>query len=538
MVEVRLLELFVDALGGGEQSLLYKALVDRKTRALDSGVTSVSSWVGEQNSPLYPFVAQWLSGIPGSRITPELIERLRSRIIRTIQEISVYPPHSKELEAFNRLVHSHEHAARRYESVWIRNAPGFGLRQTSAAWKSLLDALEMDPSFNRSLSEDETFRAIEKQLDSGENIWANLIQKFHLLETPYSTASTPSPELLEQIEKNRQERLAAKTKALMQQYNTSDDQQALALFEQDELVKTRQVETIEAKVQLPQLTGHPPLTLDDDIHYRQTTLSGVPVIAAMFDRSPTIDIGLCFDLRNLPGKYYKYLPLLPRFVDGVGLKEGTQTLTYADVLEQIQRDVYDLSVGYESNALSHRADFAIRASAANPEEFRIALRWIERLLKSNDLNMENADRLRDVVQEAVSADDYYTKQAEENCVRGPAIAFRYQTDKLFLALNSHFTQAHWRSRMLWLLHAPVAAEGIEKLGAFANDALLSLDKLPRRDVTQRLEALKRTGLEGELVDYWKKNLPSFADAELAAGLRQLTAEVEEDLKAGRTQADH
>src|SRR5262249_44055635 len=149
---------------------------------------------------------------------------------------------------------------------------------------------------------------------------------------------------------------------------------------------------------------------------------------------------------------------------------------------QIQRDIYQFSMDYESNALSRRADFSIRASAASADEFRTALRWMGRLLNSNDLNLGNADRLRDIVEQSLSADDFFTKRAEESWISDPVMAFRYQDDELFLALNSHFTQAHWHSRMKWLLHKPVSADEIDKLATFANEIVASLDKLSRRDV--------------------------------------------------------
>ena len=535
MVELRLLELLVQNLGRGEDSILYKALADRKTRGIDSGATSVFARTNEENSPHFPAMELFVSGVPGNRITPELIERLRGQVKKSIQEISQYKAHSEQLLAFNRLVGSHQQASHRFENVWIRNAPQFGIRSTGSFWKEYLDYLEMDPAFNRSLSEETVVKAINEKLRSGENIWAGLIEKFHLLETPYVTASAPSPDLLEQNEKKRQERVAARVKELMQHYNTSDEQRALSLFEQDEQAKSKEVEDIEARVSRPRFTEHPPMTPDDGVQYAQTALLNVPVIQTAFDNPPTMDVGFSFDLRSIPRKYYKYLPLLPRFIDDVGLKEGTQTLSYSDVLEQIQRDIYQFSMDYESNALSHRADFTIRASAASADEFRTALRWMGRLLNSNDLNPANVDRLRDIVEQSLSADDFFTKRGEENWINDPVNAFRYQDDELFLALNSHFTRAHWHSRMKWLLHKPVSTDEIDKLAGFANETLISLDKLSRREVAQKLESLKSAGLEGELVEYWRKNLPSFAEAEIAGGLRQLTAEVAQDLRIGPEQ---
>ena len=534
LADLYLLELLVEALGEGEQSLLHKALIDRKTRVVESGATSVSASLSTDDGSWFPALELWVEGIQGNRITPDLIEQLRTQVKKSLAEIAAYPAHSPQLLAFNQLVASHDKSNYRFETIWIRNAPQFGLRQTSSFWKERLEFLELDPAFNRSLSQERVEQVIRERLASGENIWAAAIQKFRLLETPYATASKPSPELLERQETERQERVAAKIKQLMQHYHTNDDQQALTAFEEDEQAKTKEVEAIEARVPRPKFMSNPPMTPDEGIHYQQSNLLELPVITTTFDRPPTIDVGLNFDLRHVPRKYYKYLPLLPRFIDGVGLKEGERTLSYSEVLEQLERDIYQFSIAYETNPLSRRADLSVRASAANEEEFRTALSWMGRLLQFNDLNLSNLDRLRDIVDRAVTADDFFTRQAEEFWISDLERAFRYQHDALYLALRSHYTQAHWRSRMKWMLHKPVPSAEIDGLGAFASQTLSSWDqdKPSREGILQKLQALNRTGLEGELVEYWKKNLPAFPEGELVGGLRQLAAEVQEDLKTG------
>jgi Zn-dependent M16 (insulinase) family peptidase len=57
--------------------------------------------------------------------------------------------------------------------------------------------------------------------------------------------------------------------------------------------------------------------------------------------------------------------------------------------------------------------------------------------------------------------------------------------------------------------------------------------LSRRQLSEKLNSLAAaTGLERELVSYWQKNLFSFSEETLPAGLRQLTLEVQQDLKIG------
>jgi len=196
--DLKLLQLFFRALADGDKSLLYKSLVDSKTRSLDSGATNVESRVFLENSPRFPVEFVGMSGIPGNRITVDSVERLRRHILAQIQEVSRYPDNSQPLAAFNQLAESYAEAWRRAEKVWIKSAPLFGTSYKTE-WKEHLNYLDMDPSFIRSLSDEPVWRDAEQQLRSGTNIWREVIQRFRLLEVPFATASVPSPKLLQDM---------------------------------------------------------------------------------------------------------------------------------------------------------------------------------------------------------------------------------------------------------------------------------------------------------------------------------------------------
>lgn len=530
LIELRLLQLFLRGFAEGEQSLLHKSIVDSTTRSIDSGATGVDSELFLKNSPDFPVAIMEISGIPGNRISAGQMEALRSLILTKIGEVSQYSDGSPALAAFNQLVESYARASRRSESVWIRNAPGFGSHDLKTDWKEYLESLEMDPSFTRSLSEEPVWQAIEEKLGSGKNIWREVIQQFHLLEIPYAAAAAPSPELLARLEKEKQERIKQKTEALMVQYQTNDEQEALSRFQQDELAKTKSIDALEAKVPRPRFTQHPPLTPDDDLRYKQFELEGVPVISTIFDSAPTIDLELSFDLQQIPREYYKYLPILPRCFDSLGLKKKEGSLTYSELFAEVQREIYEYSAGYDVSAQSKRAEFVIRLSVTNPLEFRQALALIKDMMQFNYLDLANADRLRDVIARRLTADDSYTKGSQ--WMINPAYSFRNQDDGLFLALNSHFTWAHWNDRMKWLLHKPVTPEEINDLGDFANGILSSIVISSKERIAQRLGTADSEGVKGELIEYWRRNLGSFAESELIEGLRQLAVEVQQDLRFG------
>src|SRR6185312_1817152 len=445
-VDVKLLQLFVHALADGDKSLLYKLFIDSRTREFDSGASNVESLVFLENSPFYPCEFVGFSGMAGKQLTVDRIQQMRERISAKIKEISRYPDHSQELTAFDDLVLTYLKGWRRSQNVWLRSAPRFGLSYDTD-WKEYLEYLEMDPSFIRFLSDDPTWSAAEKRIQSGENIWRDLIREFQLLDVPYATASVPSTVLLQQMEHARETRSAAKLRQLMDRFHSNDKQEALSRFQQEENRKTKEIDKIAAQVRRPRFTDHPPLTFDDDIRYTQFQLKNVPVIASFFDRAPTIDLGLSFDLSKIPEKYYQYLPILPRCLDSLGLKSADKITSYADLQAQTQSEMNDFSVAYDFNPVSRRGELRIQGSTTSPDEFRRALQLIHRITTVNYLDISNAGRLRDVIDKRLWEDDAFSKGEDEYWFMNPSRAFRYQDDPLYLALSSAFTRAHWDDRL-------------------------------------------------------------------------------------------
>jgi Zn-dependent M16 (insulinase) family peptidase len=533
LLNLKMLELLFHALASGEDSLLYKAMVDSKTRTFESGATGVDYELSFDNSPWFPSVVLEVSGVPGNRISAQSVDQLRAIILAKMNEVSQYPDQSERLKKFNGAIASYAKSQRRSNSVWIRNPPGFDGYPPNREWKESLSRLEMDPSFVRSLSENREWEVIDQQLKSGKNIWRDVIRNFRLLETPYVTASAPSRKLLEEAEKRARDRVRSKIRDLMDRYHASDEQEALLRFDQEELIKTKKIDDIDAKVPHPRFTDFPPMVPDEGLKYRQFEIEGVPVIGSIFERPPTIDIGLSFDLRMVPQRYYKYLPLLPQCIDSLGLKKDDQIIPYAELTDKIQEHTLSFSTGYESDPTSKRMDFTIRASATNIHEFREALQLIGQVTGFNYLDLSNADRLRDIVARRISTDKLYAKQDQSTSNSGTS--FRYQSDLLYVALQSQFTGAHFDNRLRWLLHTYVNREEINRLDKFAADVLSATSRMSRKELDQKFDSLSVNDLERELVEYWRDNLFSFPEPDLADGLRKLTAEVVGDLRTGPEQ---
>ncbi|HEY6250427.1 MAG TPA: hypothetical protein VI685_10740 [Candidatus Angelobacter sp.] len=450
--ELKLLQLFFKALADGQESLLYRSIVDRNTRTVDLGATGVSSGLFTGDSPFYPVPIAEVSGIPGNRISPESIKTIQSLILSQIQDISNYSDGDSALSDFNDLIAGYAKSMHRSERVWVRNAPEFGSRKTD--WKEQFELLEMDPSFVRSISEEPVWKIIDQDLKSSKNIWRNLIKKFGLTEVPYSTAGVPSTQSLANTEKAKQQRIQNKTQELLQRYQTTEIQEAFARLEKEESAKTQEIEASQNRISRPRFLEHPPLSPDDQIRYRQLRVADVPVVASIFTRPPTLDVGLSFDLRQIPRKYYKYLPLLPRCLDSLGLKTGDSTDSYQRLLTQIGKDVYGLSISYDANPASKRADLVIRVSAADLQELRTALALVRSMILYNALDESRVDRLRDLIASRLVSDDAFLRQPV--WMFNSSLALRNETNPLFLALNSDLTRAHWDSRMKWRFHATVS----------------------------------------------------------------------------------
>lgn len=182
--------------------------MDRATRKFDFGATGVDSDVSLTNSPHFPVGIAEVSGIPGNRISQDLIVRLRTVLCGKIKELAEYPDNSKALVAFNESIGSYARSSHRSENVSIRNVPGFGSGKLSTDWKERFAYLELDPAFIKSLSTEQGWDIIAERLSSGKNIWKDVIQEFHLLDLPYATAARPSPQFLAGLANEKEQRIA------------------------------------------------------------------------------------------------------------------------------------------------------------------------------------------------------------------------------------------------------------------------------------------------------------------------------------------
>src|SRR5262249_11038427 len=158
-------------------------------------------------------------------------------------------------------------------------------------------------------------------------------------------------------------------------------------------------------------------------------------------------------------------------------------------------EVNDFSIRYDVNPVSHRADLTIRASMTDLSEFRVGLKLIGQMMAFNNLEPSNAARMRDIIERRLRQEDAYYRGENDYPFMGLGYAFRYQSDALYVALESVFTRAHWDGRLQWLLHQPVSPEEITDLSNFAKEILPSFSGMSTEDISQQIETSNAKGLE-------------------------------------------
>jgi hypothetical protein len=531
-----LVEAFLRRVGQGPSAVLYRSMVDRQTREIETGATGVGSLLLPTDAAEFPVSLLWIEGIRGDDVTPGTLETIRMHILAKLREVASYPDSAPELQALNRRVRADLLAQQRTLAVWQASPPGFGQRRLDPVWMEHLERLEGTTGVRKSLVLKAYWPKIISALESGHNLWRGVIQRAGLLDVPYGTASIPTPAVQQQLERAQQDRLAATLVDLRQTYHTADDQEVLRRLEADQALLNKHLAGLAQPIAWPGFTPHPPLTFDDTLHYAKRRMAGVPVIASYVEGAAQADVGLAFDLRGVPPRLYRYLPVLPALIRSIGLREGPAVSTYHDVDERVQREFYGLDVAYRTNPAAHRYELVITASGVGVSEFRAALDTVRQITHHNDLHLDNLSRIEDLLDQYITAEKAVTKQPEEDWIEALATAFRYQTNHLLLSLSAHPTRAHQLQRLRWLLTGPVARDALRELRTFATTRLASLHTLSVAAIEQTLAHGQETGLKGQLVDYWRASLTELPPPVIGEGLQRLSDEVLSDLQVGNAQA--
>src|SRR3569623_2618942 len=141
-------------------------------------------------------------------------------MLAELERSSKLPDGDPELVAVDQKIAARVGDTRRRLAKSLDTPPGCGFRGTGSGWSEHLHELSKTQGFMKSLTLRPELAAIEKLVSGSKNPWRERLAQWGLLQQPFGVASKPSPELRKQLDKERDQRLAAELARLQQQYGT------------------------------------------------------------------------------------------------------------------------------------------------------------------------------------------------------------------------------------------------------------------------------------------------------------------------------
>jgi Zn-dependent M16 (insulinase) family peptidase len=540
-----LLDLFLGAFGGDESTVLYKKLIDSKTRAIDLGASGVMAFASpDQGEP----VMVWVSGVAADKLDAAMIGRVRGEVMAELQRIAKLPDGDPELVAFNKGVQSRVTELRRRLAKFLDSPPGFGFRNASSAWLGQLRLLEKVSGFKKSVTLRPELAKIEQLLAGTANPWRDRLRAWGLLETPYGAGARPSPALRARVDGERQQRIDAELVRLGQQYKAKAKAATLAAYQADYDKETQRIEEAAKATVLPPLVDTPPMTLDDELAYTTERVAGVPAFRATIDSMQSARVSVAFRLDAVPEADLMYLALLPELMSQVGVFENGAAITSAAMRERLRKEILELNVRFVTSPRANRTELVVAGAGNDAAETRLALGWMARAMFAADWRIENLPRLRDVVDQEVTALRQEMQGAEEAWVRDPHDAWWRQAFPLHLHTSSFLTRAHDLHRLRWMLLDPSDPKLTAEVAGFLGE-LAAASSLPRKQLDQVIagatggKAQRWSAAFGKLspngkalahkaLEDLKALLPELPDGSLAADWAYLCKQMAHDLQAG------
>jgi len=521
LTERTLLDLFFATFAGDESTVLYKKLIDSKTRTIDIGARGLFATVSpDQGEPVFLLV----NGVAADKVDAATVGRVRDVVMTELARIAKLPDGDPELVAFDKGVQSRVTDLRRRLAKFLDSPPGFGFRGTGQAWLVQMQVLQKAAGFQKSVTLRPELAKIEKILEGTANPWRDRLRAWGLLEAPYGAGARPSPAQRARIDGDRTKRVAAELVRLGQVYGTTETAATLARYRTDYDKQTAQIEATANATVLPPLVDSPPMTLDDELAYRTEHVAGIPAFRATVASMQSARIAFAFRLDAVPETDLMYLAALPELMSEVGVLDGGTAISSAEVRERLRKEILELTIDYATSARSNRAELVVAGAGNGPEETKLALRWMGRAMLSSDWRIENLPRLRDLVDQQVTALRQRMQGAEEAWVRDPHDAWWRQAYPLYLHTSSFLTRAHDLHRLRWMLLDPSDAKVTAEVTGFLG-GLAPAGKQGRAQLEQGLAA----ALGGKAAPAGK----AWSDAlgKLSPKARELGRKALEDLRA-------
>jgi len=489
---------FMGNLAGGESSNLYKRFIDSQTRIMDLGASGVFGWTsGDLGCPAYV----GFSNVKQDVVNEQVMDSIRTLVLAEIQAIANYPDGSDELREFNQRVANRVVEDRRELRANLNRPPRFGYRGASFWWIEHLHDLYRIDGFRKKLTANETLKSVEDLLASGKNFWKDYIDKWQMLTVkPYGAAAKPDPDMIAQEEAERDKRIDAFVEDLKKRYGVDDRKAAIDKYVAEYDVKTEEIDSKAAEIEMPGFIDNPPLSLDENLDYRVEKLAGGgDMLVATFNNITSAEVGLYLDMTAVPESMLVYVAALPTLLTEVGVIKDGQPLAYDETGERLRQDVLTARARYATNHTTERAELSFVGSGSILDESVKAIEWIKTFLYDADWRPENLPRMRDAIDVALTGARNGMKGWEEYWVQRPSNAYWKQSNPLLLEADCFLTQQHSLMRVRWMLREAASQDALKSFEQFMVDLSAFGEKAGRPQLTD-LATYLSTGVapEGEV----------------------------------------
>ncbi len=489
--EKAFLNLFLANVAGDATTNLYKMFVDSKSRVMETGAQGVFGFLDDEmvvGNPVY----MGLTDVIPANMTEQKIAEVRQKILEEMRRIASFKDGSPELAEFNERLKNRIIQNRRALSKFVNSPPGFGFRSSDAGWMSHLIDLNRTKGFRKSITMKPELATIEKLLVSKENVWRTYVVRWKLADAlPYAVAAKPAPQLGEKEEQAQAARAKAELERLKKEYGVGDDAEALRRFKAEYDATTAELERQAQQSSNLRFVEMPPLTLDDQLDFKVSTLpNGVPMVASTFENMTSATVGIALRLEGAPEDQLVYLSMLPALLTQTGVIKDGKPISFEEMSELQRKEILALNSYFSTNFKFNRAELAVRGSGNDLGESQRALEWMKLVLRSPDWRPENLARIRDVVDQTLSGLRNRMQSAEENWVNDPADAFWRQDNPLLLTTSSFLTRAHNVHRLRWMLKDAGSEADREAISTFLSNLAGAGAKAKRDELKILLGAMQ------------------------------------------------
>ena len=534
--DTMLLQIFLDSFAGDTSTDLYRIFINSKTRKLDIGAESVFGYLStDQGFP----VMIGFDHVASANLTEAKAREIRSIVTSELARIAALPGDSPELAEFNALVRGRLIEQKRLLSKLVNTPPNFGSRNGSSAWLDQLYQLNREPGFRRSVTQKPDIEAIGQLLDQKKNIWADLLKQWNLTGVePYAIVTRPSPVLLKTQQDEAAQRSAAETKRLQTRYKAADEQAGIRAYKKDYDAESARLDEATAKAAARPFLENPPLTLDDQLDFREGVLdarreprTAIPLVSSTFDNMTSATVGLNLRLDSVPQEDLVYVSLLPALLSQVGVIENGRPIPYEEMQERLRKEILSLDAAFSTDLRSNRIELVLRGSGNDITESKRAVEWMRLALSHPDWRPENLPRLRDLVQQSVARLRSTMQGQEEAWVNNPVLSYWKQQNPLYLSTSSFLTRAYNADRLRWMLQD--VAPGEDRNAMASQIAALAEQASDRPQITALLTRLQAgTGTLKAVAADLAQLLADIPDASLQTDWRYLCTQISRDFVAG------